>query len=190
MNEFHDNPYVNWSDEELGKAERQIIDLLWHRRKIREMDKIRTLNINGITVKDFVVFYAPVEAGSRPYFSFFIARDGKLYDIYYDTCDRYLNLSSSPWYPWWPTVDGDGEPCSPVGKAENEVYNGAYSFIPSGFLEACENCYEYGIETDKAIETLKKHGFEVVIKATLEDQGNYQEIYTEWLNENKQTKIV
>lgn len=189
---LHGNPYKLWSDEELKEAMDQIYDVMATRRQVQIKEKKKTLNINGITVKDFVVMYAPIEEGEDPMFQFFIARDGKLHDIYYDNGTH--DFEKDPyfsWHSWWPTVNDNDEPCDPTKTDMDKVHNAAFGFIPSGFAEAMENCYEYGKgKTDEAIEVLKEHGFETIIECKVEDQGYFQEVYSEWLNENKQKKVV
>jgi hypothetical protein len=68
----------------------------------------------------------------------------------------------------------------------DKVHNAAYSFIPSGFAEAVENGYKYRRgKTEEAVKVLKEHGFETIIECKLEDQGYFQEVYTEWVRENE-----
>lgn len=168
-----DNPFKMWPDADLEKACNQIEQILNHREEVKKAKQISELNINGITVKDFVVIYAPLhEDDIEPIFSFYLVHDGKLHDLTEDAgvWDKKHNFK---FHSWWPTVNDEDE--------SDQLYNAAFKFIPSGFLERCENCYEYGKGVKEAIEVLKKHGFETIIESTLEDQGSYGDVYQKWL---------
>ena len=140
------NPLTKFTDAELYAELKQ-------RGADQELLKIQQLNINGITTKDFVVEYcdlhsAPSAPNYQPWFSFFIKRGKKKYDIYYGYSEKLK---------WWPTEIEENL----IG--ETEEINAAYRFIPEGFSEAMENAYEYSYGTwQEAIECLKQHGFTTI----------------------------
>ena len=173
---MNNNPYKEWTDVALKQATEQIDAVIYDRYQIRKMERVKSLNVHGITVKDFVVIYAPWREETRePSFSFYIVRDNKIYDLREDS-GSWSPEDIYEYHPWWPILTDD----------DGTTYNGAYQFIPSGFIETCENCYEYSKDTQAALEVLKAHGFETLIEAKFEDQGCYDDVYKEWLkNENK-----
>ena len=76
------NLLLKYTDEELYAE-------LKRRRVDKEMLEVKQLNINEITVKDFIVEYAdwyvgPKEPDFNPKFSFYIKKGKKKYCIYYD----------------------------------------------------------------------------------------------------------
>ena len=184
-----DNPFKIWPDADLEKAYNQIEQILNYRAVEKQAKDTSELNVNGITAKDFAVIYAPLhEQDGNPVFSFYIVHDGKLYDLTEDAgvWDEKHNFK---FHSWWPIVNDEDETDGYGFTSQNidgkKLYNAAFKFIPSGFLEECENCYDYGKGVKKAIEVLKKHGFETIIEATYEDQGSFDDVYKEWLKKNK-----
>ena len=142
------NKLSSYTLEELEDLYREVWDELGRRSIERETISIKTLCINGITTKDFVVRYAdydcsPDDPEFRPTFSFLIKRGKKEYCIYYD-------FNQEKPQKWWPTKRQGL-------RLEDE--NAAFDFIPSGFCEASENIYEYSGTTEEAIECLKNRGF-------------------------------
>jgi hypothetical protein len=142
------NKYSKLSDAELNNVANQIYTEQCRRRKKAEAKKAKTHSVNGITAKDICVFYSDYDSNSI-LFQFYIKHDGKMYDIYYDGCS-----GRGVFHPWWPVVDGE---------------NGVYEFIPNGFSEAMENCYEYNGTTKEAIAQLKKHGIKDVRAGNVHD---------------------
>lgn len=132
--EFHTRGIEDYSDEELyTELERRKID--------KEIIRLNTLNINKITVKDFVVEIDEPAEGYGPYFVFYIKRGSKKYCIWYD-------YNQGKPQKWWP-----------VDHYE-KLENAAFEFIPKGFSESVENGYEYDNgSVDDGIEYLKKCGF-------------------------------
>jgi hypothetical protein len=145
-----------------------------NRRKAKsEAVKAKTLNINGITVKDFVVSYcdeyaSPEDKEYNPFFSFYIKHKGKEYCIYYD-----YNEEDSKQKKWWPIVQESG-------YGGDIDANGAFNFIPKGFAEAMENAYEYvgkrGLSGKEKLEAgikyLKECGFETITNIQREQVTN------------------
>ena len=132
----------------------QLYAELSRRTEAEYLSKIKSLNINGITVKDFVVKYAdwnyyPDDIEFRPHFSFYLKHKGKEYCIYYDY---------SPSLKWWP-IKKDELSNDDYGYAGN----GAFDFIPSGFAEAVENGYEFHGTIEEGIERLREYGFPTII---------------------------
>ena len=132
-----------------------VADTLWaelsRRKKNFRTIEHRALNINGITVKDFVVEYfdhyaSPGDKDYNPYFSFYLKRGKKKYCIYNDFHDE-----TAP--KWWPTKNI-------AGYGGTTMVNAASDFVPDGFSEAMENAYEYQGTVEEAIACLKDHGFE------------------------------
>jgi len=175
-----DNPYKMWPDSDLEKAHNQIEQVLQYRNSEKIAKEISELNINGITVKDFVVILGPLNEDEDPLFSFYIVYGGKIYDLIEDD-GKWNAKDVFEFHHWWPTVNEENESAGLGFTSQNDdgkrLYNAAFKFIPPGFSECCENCYEYGSDFKKGIEVLKKHGFTTIIEASLEDQGNYQEVY-------------
>ena|ERR1041385_15644 len=145
------NKYQDWSTEELHREQELIFQVLRKRGKEAERQKHLGLNYNGITVKDIAVTYGN-EGGDGEWFSFFVKHDGKLYDIYYDHggyAPKPTKENNYGFHSWWP-VRPDAE--------DDWDANGAFDFIPPGFGEACENCYEFHGSLEEALEVLKSHG--------------------------------
>ena len=134
-------------DEDLEQEYRHIEIERNKRRTEKKVKEALNLNINGFTCKDIAVRYGSYDGSEVDNlddvnFSFFVKKDGKLYDFYY-------GKSVGGTGDWWP-------------KSEDEFdeYNcGAFNeFIPRGFNEACENSYEFSGTFDEAVATLKKYG--------------------------------
>lgn len=107
---------------------------LARRYKNKEIKEIKNLKIGGITTKDFLVLCGDLHSIGKLRWSFYLVRDGKEYDIYYESHGK----------DWWPT--------------ENEE-NAAFNFIPGEFAEACENSFEFDGTESAAIKLLKQYGF-------------------------------
>jgi hypothetical protein len=149
------NPLTKYTDDQLYAE-------LKRRKANQAMLGIKHLNINGITVKDFIVEYAdwdcrPGDKEFRPYFAFFIKHGKKNHCIYYDYSVKKK---------WWPT---EWE----AGYGGQVIANAAFRFIPKGFAEAMENAYDYQGTTEEGIECLKKHGFKTIINVQ-EKTGLYE----------------
>jgi len=154
------NQYQDWSTEELKKHSDLIWKVLSQREKKEGQKKQKELNINGITPKDILVIISnnfPEEGKIR--FSFYVVYDGKEYDVYYDGQDRRAgkteeNSKENNWgyYPWWPVRQSDDE------YSDEYSVNGALDFIPDGFSEGCENCYEFHGTKNQSIKYLNKCG--------------------------------
>lgn len=148
-----DNPYQDWSDEELKKHSELMWKVLSERRKESDQKKQRELNINGITAKDILVIgFRNLHCDGGTTYSFRIVHDGKEYDIYYDgiehDADEDLDCNWG-YYSWWP-----------VRKNRSDRYeaNGARDFIPDDFSEESENSYSFDGTENQATKYLKKHG--------------------------------
>jgi len=153
------NKYEKWTTEKLNKELELIYKVLSDRNKIEKVKEAKQRCINGITAKDFVVYWGnrgQSDSHGKPHYTFcFCIKHGdKVYDIYYEceSDDGYL-------YSWWPFV---GE----AGEDDNWERNGAYEFIPPSFGEACENCYEYSGTFKQAIKQLKLYGFEDIQRSS------------------------
>lgn len=149
------NKYQEYTTEQLQEELRLIKDTLAKRAKENEGEEHKKLSINGITVKDFVIYWARDYSKNidDAQFSFFIKYDGKEHDIYYDgKTDDDDESGENNWgyHKWWPVN---------LDVSDSYDANSAYEFIPTGFSEAMENSYEYRGTFDEAIEHLKKHGF-------------------------------
>lgn len=107
----------------------------------KEINKIKNLKIKGFTAKDIKVTYAK-HYGTSWRYSFYIMKDGKDYDFYYGKSDGGAG-------DWWPEPEEEGY-LSPITQ-----------FIPDGFGEAMENCYDYHGSHKEALELLKDCGFTV-----------------------------
>lgn len=193
MNDYNpqtmfNNPYRMWPDADLEKAHSQIEEIIEYRNSEKIAKEISELNVNGITAKDFVVIFGPLEEGDDSLFSFYIVHDGKLHDLTEDA-GTWGAKHVFKFHPWWPTVneedESEGYGFMSQDDGEKRLYNAAFKFIPPGFSERCENCYEYGNSVKKGIEVLKKHGFSVIIEASADDQGCYQEVYDCWVKKNE-----
>ncbi len=142
--------YQEMSDTDLKKEYNLISEEVLRRDTLRDIDFAKSLVINGITCKDIAVIYGyELGDGEDPTFSFYVKHDGKVYDIYYEhgTYDENHNFH---FHPWWPIKGNEGD--------EDWDRNGAFDFIPPGFVEACENMYEYHGTKEEAIAQLRKHG--------------------------------
>lgn len=140
------------TDDQLNKEYKAIVSEWDHRNKIKQEETANSLCINGITCKDISVRYTDDEDGE--YFSFYIKHDEKLYDIYYDHSIYDKNFKSK-FHSWWPIN---------TEAVDDWDQNGVFAFIPPGFAEAMENCYEYDGNIDQAIDQLKKYGITDVKK--------------------------
>ena len=149
------------SVQDLEKLSETIRNELNERYKLIRSESVKQLTLNKITAKDICVFYASLDADSDevPNFSFYVKHDGRMYDIYYDS-GKYDENHHKSFHLWWPVIDED-----------DVLINGASEFIPSGFCETCENCYEYDGTVKQAIACLKKHGIVDVRKGNPHDLG-------------------
>ena len=139
---FHTQGLEDFSDEELyAELQSRLFD--------REIMRVRLLNINNITTKDFVVYIGDMQGakkGEEYYemgFMFYIKHDKKEYCIDSDYNDEKPKK-------WWP-----------VEQDDSGNYNGAKDFIPNKLSESCENYYTFNekITEEEAIKYLKKCGF-------------------------------
>ena len=159
--ELHDNPYKIWSDEELKKAIDQMSAVLNVRQAAHDQSESKLKKINGIGVDDFVAVVAPMEYGEDEFFfSFYILRKNKLYSIYYESGTQN-NQQDFQFHPWWPH---DYDPTEDDFGPDRYEHNRAFDFIPPGFSEACENCYEFGKGKEAGIQRLKEYGFTKVVE--------------------------
>ncbi len=109
-------------------------------RKIRDIKFLLQLNVGGFTHKDIKVIWS-VDDGEYDY-SFYLMKDGKSYDFYYGKSDQGAG-------DWWP-------------EPENEYYlSPICKFVPNGFVEACENMYEYRGTHEEALELFEELGYTV-----------------------------
>jgi hypothetical protein len=146
--------YKTMTDAELEK-ELDLIDAEYRRRKaVINEARHRNLNIKGFTCKDVAVRYGDIHGSGEPddiNFQFYLKKDGKLWDFYYGKSDWAAG-------DWWP-------------ESEEEYSMGPhFEFIPSGFSEAMENCYEFRGTVKDAIKRLKDNGI-TDVKPTEEDPG-------------------
>jgi hypothetical protein len=120
------------------RAIANVMDEVFHSDK--KVNRIQKLNIKGFTAKDIKVIYYKLYGGWR--YSFYIMKDSKDWDFYYGKSDEGAG-------DWWPEAKDEYD-VSPI-----------YQFIPNGFIEACENMYEYHGSHKEALELLKECGFTV-----------------------------
>jgi len=160
--------YTTWSGPDLEKELAAIQSEIDRREKSVDATVVRELNINGITTMDFIVIYYKEE--KRTHFSFYIEYNNDIHDINEGGYTGERNKKGrAMFYPWWPTASSGTE-------------NAALAFVPMGFLEMCENLYEYGGSDEEAFAMLQESGFTNIIQATLEDCRNaeYSEVYKAW----------
>jgi hypothetical protein len=106
-----------------------------NRRQEKENIKnIKSLNINGITVKDFVVRFCQNDDGEYEY-SFYILKGKVEYCIYYGFENQ----------DWWPQYEKNND--------------ASKFFIPSKFSESMENVYQTNLIHKEAIKYLRQNGF-------------------------------
>ena len=112
--------------------------------KDREIKRIKSFNIDGFTSKDIKVIQR-LEDKSLIRYSFYIIKDGKDWDFYYGNFDD----NTIAWWPKYLNLD-------------NNVYSGPINdFVPVGFIEMCENSYEYNGCHGDVIKFLQACGFVV-----------------------------
>ena len=123
------NKLTKFTDEELMKE-------LNRRNVDKETLAHKTLNIDGFTTKDVVCMqggaYDDPDDEYGPHCHFYLKVDGKLFDIY------YMNRVSDP----QKLSKGESADEEPSRWPELDDGNAALEFVPPGFAEACENCYE------------------------------------------------
>ena len=135
--------YSKMTKDQLLKEMAKITKQLRKMQEVVDVKESHELNIGGFTCKDVAVRYGSYD-GSGDHdadinFSFFLKKNGKLWDFYYGKSDGEAE-------DWWPEAENDMN-MSPI-----------FDFIPPGFAEACENSYEFSGTVEEAIEHLKKHG--------------------------------
>lgn len=108
------------------------------------INRIRDLNINGITSKNFIIKYGDLVGIGKTQYSFYLIHNNKEYDIYYDSRDENGKLLD-----WWPVMVDD-----------NEKSDIVFDFVPTEFSEDCENLYSFCNKNVKQVlEFLRKCGF-------------------------------
>lgn len=167
--------YSKWATADLEQAKQETVAKLREIEVTLQRREVLGRNINGITAADFVVRCTPDEFSDDPEemdYSFDIAYQGELHDIYYDT-GNYESGKFVP-YSWWPwhnlNEDGEEEEYDLDQYMDN---NGAVDFIPPGFGESSENNYDFAGTHAEALAALQEYG----ITKILDGETSYKEKY-------------